>query len=133
MNERFGATAIAVVMTAVALAACSRNEPRTIDIGSPTTVTSGTGTGSVTEWLAIFRTEPDARSLNDDTAAVKGIVGGSIVVSPAACFDGLPSSIQPDAYVLGVVAPTKQEVHALVVEVDRPTLFEGQVRTMCLD
>jgi hypothetical protein len=122
-----------VVVTAVALSACSRNDPATIDLGSPTVSLSGTDGGAVAGWLAVFRTDPDPNALNDDTATVKAIVDGAIVVSPAVCFDGLPSSIDPGAYVLGVVAPTKGEVDALVAKVGRSAIFEGQVRTMCVD
>ncbi len=132
MNRRFGATTAVLVTAVVALAACSSGEGRTVTLGSPSS-TSDSGTGSVTQWIAIFRTAVDPGALADDTSKVKAVVDGSIVVSPAACFDGLPSSIRPDAYVLGVVAPSEHEVDALVAEVDRPVSFEGQVRTMCLD
>jgi hypothetical protein len=91
------------------------------------------GPGSVTEWLGVLRAEAVVDTLDDDTAAVKAIVHGSIVVSPVACFDGLPSSFEPDVYLLGVVAPTRQELDRLLSQVGRSTIFEGQVRTMCLD
>ena len=129
--RRAGETAITVIVVAVALAACSERAPDTIDLSA--TTSSPPVAGSVTEWLAVLRTEADARTLNDDTAIVKAIVDGSIVVSPAACFDGLPASIDPSAYLLGVVAPTEQDLGRLLLKLDRPTIFEGQVDTMCLD
>ena len=126
-----GATAIAVMGVAVALAGCSKGGPGTIDLSVITS--SPAVAGAVTEWLAVLRTEADVAMLNDDTAAVKDIVDGSIVVSPAACFDGLPGSIDPSAYLLGVVAPTKEELDQLLAKLDRPMIFEGRVKTMCLD
>lgn len=130
--RRAGATAFAIAATAVALAACSRSAD-TIDLTSPTATSGDGGSASVTEWLGVLRTEKVVARLNDDTAAVRAIVHGSIVASPAACFDGLPASFEPDSYLLGVVAPTKEELDQLVARTGRSTIFEGQVRTMCLD
>jgi hypothetical protein len=91
------------------------------------------GTSSVEEWIAVFRTEADPHDMSDDTADVLAIVGGSIVVSPVACFEGLPADFHLDAYLLGVVAPTKDALDEVVATVGRTAIFEGQVRTMCLD
>ena len=85
------------------------------------------------KWIAVFRTEADPRDMSEDTADVLAVVGGAIVVSPAACFEGLPADIPLDSYLLGVVAPTKDALDEIVAEVDRTVIFEGQVRTMCLD
>jgi hypothetical protein len=71
--------------------------------------------------------------MEGDTADVLAVVGGAIVVSPVACFEGLPAELAPDSYLLGVVAPTKDALDEILVEVDRTVIFEGQVRTMCLD
>ncbi len=134
--RRTGSTAIAVMSIAAALAACS-NGAETIHLTTTPSTGAANTTGSVTEWLGVLRTEPIASSLDDDTATVKAIVHGSIVASPVACFDGLPASIQPDVYLLGVVAPTKEELDQLLAKVEptlgRSTIFEGRVRTMCLD
>jgi hypothetical protein len=87
----------------------------------------------VEEWIAVFRTEADPHDMSDETADVLSIVGGSIVVSPVACFEGLPADFRLDAYLLGVVAPTKDALDEVVATVGRTAIFEGQVRTMCLD
>ncbi len=71
--------------------------------------------------------------MSEDTADVLSIVGGSIVVSPVACFEGLPADIPLDSYLLGVVASTKDALDGIVAAVHRTAIFEGQVRTMCLD
>lgn len=134
MKPRSIGPAFAMALVVV-LTACSKDGtgegPVTLD---PTSTSSSvTGQGSVTEWLGVLRTESDVNALDADTAEVMAVVGGSIVVSPAACFDGLPSSFEPDAYVLGVVAGSKELLDQLLDQVGRPTIFEGQVRTMCLD
>ena len=127
-----GATAVAIATIVVALTACTKPAD-TIDLTSPTPTPVIGGPGSVTEWLGVLRTEAIVDSLDDDTAAVKAIVDGSIVVSPVACFDGLPASFEPDVYLLGVVAPTGEDLERLLSHAGRSTIFKGQVRTMCLD
>jgi hypothetical protein len=130
-------TVVALACMALGLLGCARDPaPRSLDFGAASgsggTVTSGQE-GVVTEWLAVFRTATDVRELEADTTAVKAIVGGAIVVSPVNCFEGLTVDDPGTTYVLGVVAPSKEQLDALVEQVDRPTVFVGRVRTMCLD
>ena len=127
---------VALLCVLLGLFGCSR-EPvaRSLDFGEA----SGTGgsqtpdDGVVTEWLAVFRTATDVQELDADTTTLKAIVGGAIVVSPVNCFDGLSVADPGTTYVLGVVAPTREQLDAVVEQVDRPTVFVGRVRTMCLD
>ncbi|MGZ8657654.1 MAG: hypothetical protein ACXWYT_11110 [Actinomycetota bacterium] len=105
----------------------------TLDLGSSDSGSPDSGAGSVEKWIAVLRTEADPRDMGDDTADVLAIVGGAIVVSPVACFEGLPADFPLDSYVLGVIAPTKDALDEITAEVDRTVIFEGQVRTMCLD
>ncbi len=124
----------AVLLLTAATTGCSRSDAdRTLDLGRSDGPSPSGATGSVQKWIAVFRTEGDPRDMREDTAEVLAIVGGSIVVSPAACFDGLPADLPLDAYVLGVVAPTEAGLDEIVAEVHRTAIFEGQVRTMCLD
>jgi peptidoglycan/LPS O-acetylase OafA/YrhL len=126
--------AAAVLVFTAAAAACSNSEgATTLDLSASTSSSPAAGTGSVEKWIAVFRTEADPHDMSDDTADVLAIVGGSIVVSPVACFEGLPADFHLDAYLLGVVAPTKDELDEVVATVGRTAIFEGQVRTMCLD
>ena len=130
-------TVVVMACLAVGLFGCSRDPaPRSLDFGAASgsggTVTPG-DEGVVTEWLAVFRTATDVQELDADTTAVKAIVGGAIVVSPVNCFDGLTVDDPGTTYVLGVVAPSKEQLDALVEQVGRPTVFVGRVRTMCLD
>jgi hypothetical protein len=135
---RFGRRTRVVVAAILVLApmatACSNSgSDGTLDLSASDSVSPDPGTGSVQEWIAVFRTEADPHNMSEDTADVLAIVGGSIVVSPAACFEDLPTDIPLDSYVLGVVATTKDALDEIVVQVDRTVIFEGQVRTMCLD
>ena len=128
---------VALLCLALGLSGCSRDPaPRSLDFreasGSGGSATPAED-GVVTEWLAVFRTATDVDELDADTTAVKAIVGGAIVVSPVNCFDGLTVDDPGTTYVLGVVAPSKEQLDALVDRVDRPTVFVGRVRTMCLD
>lgn len=135
MRLRSIGPAFAIVGVVFVLTACSKEGTggEAVTLDTPSTSSSATSEGSVTEWLGVLRTEADVNALDADTSAVMAVVNGSIVVSPVACFDGLPASFEPDAYVLGVVAGSKALLDQLLDEVGRPTIFEGQVRTMCLD
>jgi hypothetical protein len=134
---KLGRRTLVLAAAALVLAAatgCSRaGADRTLDLSASDTGFPDAGTGSVEKWIAVFRTEDDPRDMGEDADDVLAVVGGAIVVSPAACFEGLPADIPLDAYVLGVVAPTKDALDEIVAEVHREVIFEGQVRTMCLD
>ena len=106
---------------------------KSLDLNASVSSSPDAGTGSVEKWIAVFRTEADPHDMSDDTADVLAIVGGSIAVSPVACFEGLPADFHLDDYLLGVVAPTKDTLDQVVARVGRTPIFEGQVRTMCLD
>lgn len=127
------ASVLLAVSIIVVSASCTKHDGATLDLGSSGTAPPTVGTGSVTKWLGVVRAAADPNDLDADTTSVGGIVGGSIVVSPAACFEGLPARFPGDSYVLGVVAPTKEALDVLLAALGRPVLFEGQITTMCLD
>ncbi|MGZ6545682.1 MAG: hypothetical protein ACXVEI_10250 [Actinomycetota bacterium] len=134
MTVRRRALVVAAVLLVAAATACSNSRgARTLDLSASASLSPDAGTGSVEKWIAVFRTEADPHDISDETADVLAIVGGSIVVSPVACFEGLPADFHLDAYLLGVVAPTKDALDQVVARVGRTAIFEGQVRTMCLD
>jgi hypothetical protein len=133
-SHRVSVVATTVLVITVVATGCSKpRDDGTLELRATGSASPNAATGSVEKWIAIFRTEADPRDMSDDTAEVLTVVGGSIVVSPAACFEALPTDIPLDSYVLGVVAPTKDALDVIVAEVDRTVIFEGQVRTMCLD
>jgi hypothetical protein len=125
--------AAVMVLTAAGTACSNAGRDRTLDLGRSESMSPDAGTGSVQKWIAVFRIEADPHDMTEDTADVLAIVGEAIVVSPVACFEGLPADLPLDAYVLGVVAPTETALDEVVATVDRAVIFEGRVRTMCLD
>ncbi len=125
---------VAAVLLVAATTRCSDSgRSGTLDLSTSDGASADAGTGSVQKWIAVFRTEADPHDMSEDTADVLAIAGGAIVVSPVACFEGLPADLRLDSYLLGVVAPSKDALDEIVAEVDRTAIFEGQVRTMCLD
>jgi hypothetical protein len=134
LDRRAVVAVVAMLMLAATASACSRSGGRdTLDLGASGSTSSDAGTGSVEKWIAVFRIEADPHVMSDDTADVLAIAGGNIAVSPVACFEGLPADYPLDSYALGVVAPTRDALDAVVTRVDRRVIFEGKVRTMCLD
>jgi hypothetical protein len=133
-----GANAVAVLAcSTILLVGCGGEPaPRSLDFGSASgsvgTVTPS-DRGVVSEWLAVFRAVVDVGDLDADTSELKAIVDGSIVVSPVNCFEGLSVDDPEATYVLGVVAPTRDQLDGLIERAGRKTIFEGRVRTMCLD
>ena len=125
---------LVAALTLAALTACTKpSSSDTLGLGSTSTGSPSAATGTVTEWLGVLRVATDVDDLDADTHAVKAVVDGSIVVSPVACFEGLPGTYEGDTYLLGVVATTKESLDELLGKVGRPAIFEGRVRTMCLD
>jgi hypothetical protein len=84
-------------------------------------------------WLAGLRVEADPDALDADTGALKDVLGGALIVSPASCFRGLPAEVDATAYVLGVQASTQEELRALVVQTERDPVFEVRVQMLCTD
>ena len=127
------AAAVVMMLVVVLASGCSNGASETLDLGGSDTSSPDAGTGSVEEWIGVFRIEADPHDMSEDTADVLAKVGGAIVVSPVACFEGLPSDEPLDAYLLGVAAPSKDALDEILAGVDRAVIFEGRVRTMCLD
>lgn len=86
-------------------------------------------------WLAGFRVEADSNALNADTQAIMEEAGPAIFAGPVACFQGIPAEfmVTPDAYVLGVIGPTRADVDAAVERVGWTPLFVVRATTMCVD
>jgi hypothetical protein len=120
---------IAVGVLVVGLSACSTSNGGAFG-GSPS---APPAEGPVMTWLAILRVAQDPDELDADTQAVKAVVDGAIMVAPSSCFDGLPDAFARTAYVLGVTATTRSGLDALLANLGRTTLFEGRVRSMCVD
>lgn len=97
------------------------------------TVSSAPGPGPV--WLAAFRVEADSNALNADTQAIMDLAGPAIFAGPIACFEGFPPEFvpSPDAYVLGVIAPTRAEVDQVVERVGLTPIFVERLPNVCVD
>jgi hypothetical protein len=139
MRLRSIGSAFAVVALAVVLTACSRDG--TGD-GAVTLESPGTGTptgsshsGPSTVWLAGLRVEADPEDLQADTQAIMEAAGTAIFVGPVSCFDSVPAEFvpSPDAYVLGLVAPSREELDQAVDRVGREPIFVVQVTNTCVD
>ena len=114
---------VAIVCLTGVLAACRKAEGPTSTFAS----------SSPFEWLAGLRTAIDPRELNADTDEVKALVDRAVVASPIICFAGIPRDYADAGYVLGVIAPSRESLDALVHKVGREPLFEVRVRRLCVD
>ena len=61
-----------------------------------------------------------------------GLIPKAVILLPLTGVS-MNADFHLDAYLLGVVAPTKDALDEVVATVGRTVIFEGQVRTMCLD
>ena len=120
------------LLFATAMTACADGSSDTPAASSDVPSVSGSE-GTEEAWLAALRVEANPSALDADTAALKDVLGGALIVSPASCFQGLPADVDASSYVLGVQTSTQSELHALVAEIDRKPLFEAQVTVMCTD
>ena len=86
-------------------------------------------------WLAGLRVEADPEDLQPDTQAMMEAAGTAIFAGPVLCFDSVPAEFvpSPDAYVLGLVAPSREELDAAVHRVGREPIFVVQVTNTCVD
>ncbi len=99
------------------------------------TQTSPTQSGPSAVWLAGLRVEADSEDLNADTQKILEAAGTAIFTGPVSCFDSVPAEFvpAPDAYVLGLVAPSREELEVAVDRVGREPIFVVQVTNTCVD
>ena len=128
--------AIAFACLSLGQAACSE-EPGVSSSpaspASPAAAASASDAPPVSSWLAGLRVERDPDALDEDTQTLMGVLGGSLVVSPASCFDGLPDTVGPSTYVLGAVAPTQDRLDALIAQANLEPMFRVEVEVLCTD
>jgi hypothetical protein len=122
--------AIALLCLSEATTACAgASEP----VVSPASSLTASDPPPVTSWFAGLRVERDPDALDEETQALAAVLGGSLVVSPASCFRGLPDEVGSSTYVLGAVAPTRTELDGLVTRSTLDALFEVEVEVLCTD
>jgi hypothetical protein len=83
--------------------------------------------------VAVLRVEADPNALDADTRDLKDVLGGALLVSPAACLVGLGPEVDASAYILGIQAPTQAELRSLVAMTDRDPMLEFRVDMLCTD
>jgi hypothetical protein len=125
----------AVTVAAVSLLVDACGATVEVGTGGSASATSPAPSGSATSrsWLAALRVARDPDALDAETAELRDVLGGSLVVSPVSCLAGLPPEVDGSDYVLGVVAPDRAELDDVVGRLDREPLFEAEVAVLCTD
>jgi hypothetical protein len=108
------------------------------------TVPTSTGAGDVAAsassprpdaWVAVLGDADEPDELIADRkrvlAALGDVLKGSVVISPASCFEGLPSEL--DAYLLAIERDSRKDVRALASQQPREPSFIGGVTSLCTD
>jgi hypothetical protein len=112
------------------------------DVGSPSGEAAASAATSavpaeVGAWLAVIDTAADPADLAGGRELILATLGdaleGSVVVSPAGCFEGLPATIDQGAYVLAIQEGERAYVRALADQLDGDPMFEGAVTVTCID
>jgi hypothetical protein len=131
--------ACAIVALFVLLTACTEDgtagATMTLDPTSPDSQIGSPQSGPSAVWLAGLRVEVDPEDLQADTREIMDEAGSAIFAGPVSCFDSVPAEFvpAPDAYVLGLVAPSKEELDEAVDRVGREPIFVEQVTNTCVD
>jgi hypothetical protein len=122
--------AVVLLCALAVLAACSRGSP-----ASPL-VTSAPTTPPGRVWLAVLDAAEDPNELDTPYADLVGALDeGSVthvVVSPSACYTGLPPRYD-GRYVLGVWDATEHAVRALLDSAGAREGWIGAVASTCVD
>jgi len=125
----------AVVVAALLLLSACSDDPGSQGSGTGVTGPSGPTLGPRPVWLAAFRVEADPNALDADTQAIMEAAGPAIFTGPVACFQGFPEGFAPtpDAYVMGVISPTREGVDEAVARVGLTPLFVERMPNTCVD
>jgi len=88
-------------------------------------------------WIAIYDVAEDPNDLEDERGQIVEALGdpleGSVVVSPAGCFDGLPDEFAHGTYVLAIQQVERVYLRALGQQLDGAPRFLGRVTVTCTD
>lgn len=130
--------AVAPALLVFVLVACAADAGVTsVEDGSSLAASVPASVADVRAWLAVIDTAADPSNLDDGRAAILSTLGdaleGSIVISPAGCFDGLPAIFDPGGYVLAIQESERAFVRTLARQLDGDPLFVGPVTVTCSD
>lgn len=134
MRETIAGCTIAVAIIAAMTGCADATVPR-----SPATTVDPTPPASAAvAHVAVLATADDPAMLADARRRVLTILGdglaGSVVVSPAGCFEGLPERVsESDAYLLAIQRHDAADIQALVHELPDEPRFVGAVTVICTD
>lgn len=88
-------------------------------------------------WIAVYDTAEDPNDLEDERSQIVHALGdpleGSVVVSPAGCFRGLPDAIAGGSYVLAIQQSERVYLRALDQQLDGSPRFVGRITITCTD
>lgn len=124
-----------VVATALVIATACATTRTTV----PTAETTPSETVAIPTqpWVAILDADPEPDALSGPRRVVLRALGdaleGYVVISPAACLEGIPARIAGDGYVLAIQRDRRDDVEALASQLPREPLFVGQVNVLCSD
>ena len=119
--KRPSTTAVSVL--AIAMVACAGRGG-----GGDPTAPAPTSDGP--RWLAAVAVAPRADDLDATTQRLREPLGTALVVSPVDCFEGIPAD-SGQGYVIGALAPSKEDAERLVAEAGEAVLFSASVTIVC--
>jgi len=124
-------TRFALAVWTVSALACSRST------APPLSAAPAPSLGAAQVWVAVYDTAADPQDLASERTQIVGALGdaleGAVVISPAGCFEGLPPTIRPSAYVLALQQAERVYVRALAEQLDGHPRFLGEVTVSCTD
>jgi hypothetical protein len=104
--------------------------------GEPSATGVVSTSGPATVWFAVLSSAADPNALDDDRAAIVDALGESlaahVVVSPGACFTGLPARYG-SGYVLAVWDDDEDVVQGDLDDAGSQAVWIGQVTSTCVD
>jgi hypothetical protein len=123
---------LAALVGTMTLAACGGDGDADADSEPPATSTPTGVASDGRRWLAAVEVAPKADDLDAATERLRDALGTAMVVSPTACFEGLPAEAG-DGYVIGATAGTSDDAVALVEDAGDEVLFTAFVTILCTD
>jgi hypothetical protein len=124
-------TKLAAAGWTVAALACSGSTAQPVSV-APTPFI-----GPAQVWVAVYDTAADPQELASERTQIVAALGdaleGAVVISPAGCFDGLPTTIRTGNYVLALQQAERVYVRALAEQLDGHPRFVGEVTVSCTD
>jgi hypothetical protein len=122
---------------ALALTGCGE-DPEPGGVSSASVVTPTASASSPTpsayeqRWIAVVRVAPDPSDLDALTQELLDPLGPALVVSPTACFEGLPDTVH-GGYLIGAVGDARSETEGLILDAGEEVAFSARVTIVCSD